>query len=329
MNNGVHHRTARRRDGHISGQNIAIADVHIDFIKCPLAENHQIEKYLLGQTPLVYKRGKRAEIDFEDDNACCIIILVSGQVSIHDNGLVRVLRKKTIGFVFSESFTLESDDVFEVYVVTLPRQALEQRSRLYLQDNRLQDGIPNNTGIVIVDIKKIKVFSPDGVYELLSAARHFLKNEWRYANINAEEILVTYISMLFAFSSPASDLPSSARSLEKEDVIDQLCATIKANPQKNYTSKDLETLTGMSTRVLQYSFARRYGMTPLQWALQMKLENARNIILNNTGRISITRLAEELNFASSSRFTEYYRRAFAETPRQTLLQLRNRKNKTR
>lgn len=328
MDDGVHHRALRKRDGHMNGRHPgAFADKHA--IKCPPADDHRLEKYLLGQTPFVYKKGKRADLVLGDGDSCCAIILISGEIAINDQDHVRILRKKNIGFVFADSFSIESDDYFEIYIAIIPKETLAQRSRRYLQDTGQNKEIARNSNIVIIDVRKIKVFSPEGIYELLSGARHTLKSEWRNVNINAEEILVTYISMAYAFSAPSPELsPGGARHREKEDLIDQLCTTIKSNPTKNYTSKDMETISGLSNRVLQYSFVRRHGMTPLQWALQMKLEHAREMIQKSPGDLSITRLAEELNFASSSRFTEYYRRAFAETPRQTLLQLRNSKSKT-
>ena len=309
---------------HVDERQYSASATDISFLKFPTSTKYVVEKYLLGKTPFIYLTGIGANLDFRNSKYCCIVIVLSGDVTIksHHDG-ARDLVRKNIGFIFSDSFSLESTGSFEIYIARISRDELEKRSSSYLQRPTPSDEDISAPTMLIVDFKKFKVFSSDGLYDLLDGIRKLLNSEWADANINVEELLQTYFAIMHAFSTRFDKLSVKSRRQTTEDTIDRLCDKVKSNPHKNYTSKDFETITGLTRRVLHYSFIRRYGVSPLQWAMRAKLDAAREIIIKRNGDISITRLAEEMNFASSSRFAEYYRRAFAETPKQTALQIRN------
>ena len=312
------------RTDHVDEHRHAASITDICFLKIPTSTEYVVEKYLVGKTPITYLTGIGAVLDFKNSQYCCIVIVLSGKVTIksHHDG-ARDLAKKNIGFIFTGSFSLESTGSFEVYITRISKDMMEKRSNSYLQNQNQNDEDHPLPTMLIVDFKKFKVFSSDGLYDLLYGIRKLLNNEWADANINIEEILLTYFTIMHAFSTGFHNLSIKSKRQNTEITIDRLCDTIKSNPHRNYSSKDLETITGLTRRVLHYSFIRRYSISPLQWAMRTKLEAAREKIIKSNGDVSITRLAEEMNFASSSRFAEYYRRAFAETPKQTALQIRN------
>ena len=312
------------RIDHVDERRFCTATRDDDFLKISASTEYVIEDYRLGKTPFIHLTGMGANLDFANSQYCCIVIVLTGQVTIksHHDG-ARELTKKSIGFIFYDSFSLEAIGSYEVFIARLSRDALEKRSNSYVRRPSGDGEAPLPSTMLTVDFKKPNIFSSDGLDDLMFGIRQFLKSEWSDADINVEEILLTYFTIMYAFSTGLHNLSIKSKRQTTEDAIDRLCDTLKSSPQKNYTSQDFETITGLNRRVLHYSFIRRHGVSPLQWALRVKLETARETIIKCNGDISVTQLAEEMNFASSSRFAEYYRRAFAETPKQTALHIRN------
>ena len=76
----------------------------------------------------------------------------------------------------------------------------------------------------------------------------------------------------------------------------------------------------MSPRTLQYGFRRHRGTTPLQYLKRVRLDLAREALLQarTTGE-RITDIAGRVGYASASRFSRDYRERFGEAPSVTRL----------
>jgi hypothetical protein len=84
------------RTDHVDEHRHAASITDICFFKIPTSTEYVVEKYLVGKTPITYLTGIGAVLDFKNSQYCCIVIVLSGKVTIksHHDG-ARDLAKKT------------------------------------------------------------------------------------------------------------------------------------------------------------------------------------------------------------------------------------------
>ncbi len=84
----------------------------------------------------------------------------------------------------------------------------------------------------------------------------------------------------------------------------------------------LAAVAGTTPRTLETHFRQCLGATPLGWARHMRLVRARRALESAPARGNVTRVATDCGFAQLGRFAVAYRRAFGESPSQTLRRAR-------
>lgn len=85
------------------------------------------------------------------------------------------------------------------------------------------------------------------------------------------------------------------------------------------TVADLCEASGVSRRTLEYSFAGAYGVTPKWFLRRARLDRARRALRSGCGkRTSILEIALEWGFLDPGHFAADYRRAFGESPSDTI-----------
>jgi transcriptional regulator GlxA family with amidase domain len=76
-------------------------------------------------------------------------------------------------------------------------------------------------------------------------------------------------------------------------------------------------------RTLQLAFRERFGLTPAAFLKARRLALVRQQLVHcNTADVSIGQVAAALGFTHVRQFAADYRRAFGETPSETLNQMR-------
>ncbi len=80
--------------------------------------------------------------------------------------------------------------------------------------------------------------------------------------------------------------------------------------------EDLARAAGVSPRTLHLHWKRQYGVGPMAWLRNLRLDIARQR-LRDIGDASITDVALECGFGHLGRFSAYYRERFGELPRET------------
>jgi AraC-like DNA-binding protein len=101
------------------------------------------------------------------------------------------------------------------------------------------------------------------------------------------------------------------------DRIEFLISEMRSCLHKTLTMTDLERLAGLSRRQLQIMFNKRFGFAPMEWQRRDRLRIARERLLNYRGDLSISEVAEQVGFASASRFSSYYKDIYGELPSET------------
>jgi AraC-like DNA-binding protein len=92
--------------------------------------------------------------------------------------------------------------------------------------------------------------------------------------------------------------------------------------EPSITVSEVANALRVSLRSLELGFRDARKMTPTQAHRQIRLNAAREVLLNPTASTSVTSVAISCGFAHLARFSSYYRQAFNETPRQTLRRCR-------
>lgn len=100
--------------------------------------------------------------------------------------------------------------------------------------------------------------------------------------------------------------------------LDDVCDYMRMHLDKPITLTELESVSGLSARSLQYAFQKRFGCTPLQWLSNERLDLARRKLLNPDRAMTVTRVALDTGFSNPGHFARKYYERFGELPSLTL-----------
>ncbi|WP_018391668.1 AraC family transcriptional regulator [Ancylobacter sp. FA202] len=123
---------------------------------------------------------------------------------------------------------------------------------------------------------------------------------------------------LFGETGDRSSGASADRRLERA------CDYVMANLDRRITLTDLEAISGLSARNLQYAFQKRFGCTPVTWIRNERLNAARDLLLAGGDADNVTTAALAFCFSNLGSFSRHYRERFGEYPAVTLAAARGR-----
>ncbi len=92
----------------------------------------------------------------------------------------------------------------------------------------------------------------------------------------------------------------------------QVIARMEANIEEPLSPTRLALDAGMSPRQLERLFARYVGRTPKRYYMELRLERARNLLVQT--EMSVMEVALACGFASASHFSKCYRTTFGNSP---------------
>ena len=105
--------------------------------------------------------------------------------------------------------------------------------------------------------------------------------------------------------------------------IQNLCEYLHGNLNKSISLTEMEEISGLSARVLQYSFQKSFGVRPKEWLRKQRLHAVRSILEKPDQQIKLTSLAYDFCFASPSNLAKHYKDEFGELPSQTVARKRS------
>lgn len=109
-------------------------------------------------------------------------------------------------------------------------------------------------------------------------------------------------------------LSKKPKGKEKIGPIDSLCEYLSAHFSERITLTQMEQISGLSARSLQYSFLERFGCAPTVWLRNLRLDRARQQLMRTPLQKTITQIAYDCGFSSVSQFGQYYRQRFGTPP---------------
>lgn len=110
--------------------------------------------------------------------------------------------------------------------------------------------------------------------------------------------------------------------LDQQDRgISKAIAWLKQRYDQPVRVEDLAQATNMSVSSLHHRFKAVTTMGPMQYQKQLRLQQARTLLLN--GDVDATTAAYQVGYESASQFSREYRRLFGAPPMQDIKKLRN------
>lgn len=112
--------------------------------------------------------------------------------------------------------------------------------------------------------------------------------------------------------------PMRSPRLPSNGALERVCDYIDAHLTDTIYLTDLETISQLSTRSLQYAFQRRFGCTPMSWIRSRRLELAHQRLQRAWPGETVTGIALDCGFSNPGDFARFYFQRFGELPGLTL-----------
>lgn len=182
--------------------------------------------------------------------------------------------------------------------IFIQKEFFEQNLNAYIEETMHFNGL-------IVDMKstKLTMLIKEFVYE--SQNRHASK-----------DIVLDSLSSLVTHEIIRTIIEYDAHPVHISDnqAINEAIKHININYELNITLDDLATLSKLSRSHFTKVFIENMKVTPMEYLKIIRLQNAKKMLLSN--RLSVTQVAQQCGFNSSSYFTKSFREAFNETPKE-------------
>ncbi|AWK84884.1 helix-turn-helix domain-containing protein [Azospirillum thermophilum] len=119
-----------------------------------------------------------------------------------------------------------------------------------------------------------------------------------------------------------SDAPEPERSLapsQRHVLVDRVVEYVRAHPDDTLSVAQIAQAVGVTTRMLEYSFASVLGITPKAWLRMIRLNAARRALKAADPRsATVAGIAMDHGFWHLGRFSTYYAAMYGEKPSDTL-----------
>jgi transcriptional regulator GlxA family with amidase domain len=127
-----------------------------------------------------------------------------------------------------------------------------------------------------------------------------------------ESRLASWLASRIVAASGLVELSPSSR-----QVVERVDAWVRAHATQPMSLDELRSVAGVSARTLQEACLARWGQTPIELVASRRLEIARSL-LESRRAPTVTAAALHSGFSHLGRFSVVYKRAFGESPSETL-----------
>jgi len=104
---------------------------------------------------------------------------------------------------------------------------------------------------------------------------------------------------------------------QRHRAVERALDFIRTNSSTN-SLKEIYEYSGISYRTLNRAFKERFGVSPKQYIVAMKLVEVRKVLVTSGSTVRITDVASDWGFWHLGRFASDYKRMFGELPSDTL-----------
>jgi AraC-like DNA-binding protein len=286
-------------------------------------ENHKgskISGYRLGDLALAVASAGPMKMKTFVASQLTFLLPMQGSGTIVE--ATKSLRWGTPGQIIRSTYSkpLEySTEVFSAVTISPSVDSLANAIREFLpvahvpMDRLLESGTLGFPGVV----GGIDYF--EALMGLLSVAKSTDGNADLMNRIGLESVITKVLAeMIIAqdgILARSEDSKAAPRSLR---AIDLICEHVERNVGRPLTIPQMEKLSGLTGRSLNYAFQSRFNCSPQQWQRKFLLAEARYRLSSEGQNASIKTIAFELGFSSSNSFSSHYKRRFGEYPSETI-----------
>lgn len=132
-----------------------------------------------------------------------------------------------------------------------------------------------------------------------------------------ETLVTAYVDAL-CDAAPARKTERSSAERRHHHLIAVSERLVLAGEDADVALTEIARRSGYSLRSLELIFRRSVGMTPGRWFMTARLNGALRDLLTSGPAVTVSDIAMKWGFRHMSRFAQYYRQAFGESPRDTL-----------
>jgi AraC-like DNA-binding protein len=127
--------------------------------------------------------------------------------------------------------------------------------------------------------------------------------------------IVALLAPALVFGDAARDADIRAKDF---DALNLLCDYIQAHLSDPIALTELENISGLSARGLQYAFRRRFKCTPMQWIREERLNLAHDRLRHAGPGNTVASVALSCGFTNLGTFSNLYLQRFQQFPSVTL-----------
>jgi AraC-like DNA-binding protein len=168
---------------------------------------------------------------------------------------------------------------------------------------------PGRTWAALVRLMHAELRGDDGL-----AAQPRMAARWR-------DMLVSGLAL--TVEHPYGEEPGGPQGPRRPRTVKRTLDAMHAEPWRQFTATDLATIAGVGVRVLQESFRRHVGMSPLSYLRRLRLDGVHDeLSRSDPWQVSVGEVAYRWGFTHLGRFAGAYRARYGVTPSQTLRERR-------
>ena len=138
----------------------------------------------------------------------------------------------------------------------------------------------------------------------------------RLTAAGVDDTVLRVVAMMLqpeAFLAERSDL-SQTRGIDLDPLLERMMACLTGR----ITMSDLERWSDRSARTIQLAFQKRFGMSPLKWVRDRRLDLVRDRLLTAAPHATVKDIAIACGISRMATFIPDYTRRFGELPSETL-----------
>ena len=136
--------------------------------------------------------------------------------------------------------------------------------------------------------------------------------------LGLDDLFDRWVVALLAPAMVRQQLAAQKAQAPGRATLDTVCAHVLANLERPIRLSDLEDVSGLSRRALQYAFRRHLDCTPLQWVMQQRLALASKRLSAPELDTSVTVVAQSLGFTHLGEFSRRFAERFGRRPSEVL-----------
>lgn len=138
----------------------------------------------------------------------------------------------------------------------------------------------------------------------------------RLSSAGVDDSLLRLVAMML---QPEAFLAEDSDHLQTRGIdLDPLLERIMDCLTGRITMSDLEAWSDRSARSIQMAFQKRFGMSPMQWVRDQRLDLVRDRLLTAPPHATVKEIAAACGISRMATFIQDYTRRFGERPSETL-----------